>query len=771
MNAANSMRKTMGALVMILVLALLGLTTAPASAAAKAKAAKAAQAGDGALVIKADRQDPVLNFASEELEHWIKADRKAPATSLGFQLKVDPTLKPFTFAISSRPTAGGRTVILSGATSNETLQAAYTALEAMGYRFFISGPIIPGALNLKALPTQKKVYAPTVQRRGIRQHINFPMDISGYPLEEAKEYVRNLARLRYNWITFHSYPGHWDWDKYSNAATFGVYNDWVNKRFKPKGDDLTNGAFFYGDHFQIPNYAPVKDKIRFNKAIYCAPEVESVYYTINERSAVMTHWLAEVMKECQRAGMKVQFSTEIRLCDDQYNLGLVDRILKDYPMIDALEFITREGGEEIKGDYDAYFARQKTLMDEILNAPDGNAIDKKYRVESEGLDKQVKDLAYDLRLINALRKSGWMKRHPKIQLVTGNYVTEPGKQLQMVCQLASRYVPQDVWYSIMPGHSSRKVADQFAASGIDKDLLARTMLYSWIEFDGYMFLQQLAGTGVYKAIDDEQKVLGAGQPVFGILYNQWRTGENFLSFRYTALASLDKPAPQDFWADYARSAGIQDVAKFVADMGTIDALSDQRAIAGNIGFCIKGTWTIERRERGVACLWWWGKKEVETAAEKFLQVSKDLQANPGDVQNPQYGQQLELLINRCQAAYCHLKAVRLMQDALIRFNRETRAMPTDLTAAEKATIVKICDEADRYVQQYMKLVGAQMIDRGVEGFLINYYYGPPMMVHNFKALYGGQGEYIDVDTDHDTVPLPLTSNETKLGVQADVKGN
>lgn len=50
---------------------------------------------------------------------------------------------------------------------------------------------------------------PAVTERGICQHINSAVDVSSYPLAEAREYVRNLARLRFNHITFHSYPGQW----------------------------------------------------------------------------------------------------------------------------------------------------------------------------------------------------------------------------------------------------------------------------------------------------------------------------------------------------------------------------------------------------------------------------------------------------------------------------------------------------------------------------------------------------------------------------------
>jgi hypothetical protein len=81
--------------------------------------------------------------------------------------------------------------------------------EAAGARFDITGCDVSGTVRLGRLRGMTRTIHPAVERRGVRLHINFAMDISSYPLEEAKAYIRNLARLRMNTVTFHSYPGQW----------------------------------------------------------------------------------------------------------------------------------------------------------------------------------------------------------------------------------------------------------------------------------------------------------------------------------------------------------------------------------------------------------------------------------------------------------------------------------------------------------------------------------------------------------------------------------
>lgn len=60
------------------------------------------------------------------------------------------------------------------------------------------------------------------------------MDISSYSLKEAKEYIRNLARMRMNAITFHSYNGQWH-------------------PYRKDGQRVPAGHFFYGQRHSLPS--------------------------------------------------------------------------------------------------------------------------------------------------------------------------------------------------------------------------------------------------------------------------------------------------------------------------------------------------------------------------------------------------------------------------------------------------------------------------------------------------------------------------------------
>jgi hypothetical protein len=703
-------------------------------------------------------ENQVYAFAKEEIELLVKAvapDENQKKGKLIFNFVTDDKMSDFTFSRTGELKNSDFIITLKGKRPTEALNAFYTALEDMGYRFEVTGPIIPEKLVFSKVPTAEQIITPDVLRRGVREHINFPMDISSYPLGEAKEYIRNLARLRYNYITFHSYPGQWTWESYKNVAAFGVYRDWTTKKFSPSDMTLYNGAFFYGDNFAIPDYAAVKDKIRFNKEFFCFPEMEPYYYTYMERGKLAAAWLGNVMSECKHVGLEVQLSTEIRLADTEYNMQLLDRTLKDYPMIDALEFISRETGDEITGNFDEFSAKQKDLFVKILNAEDGKAIDKEYYTDNpQVLAYPVKDLAYSIRLAKHLIDSGWAKEKG-IKVAAGCYVVSP-QMLKLCSNLASEFLPKEVWYTIMPGHSSREVADNFVAAQISPELLKRTMIYSWLEFDGFMYMNQFAGTGIQKVIKDQKALINA--PVPALMTNHWRNAENYMSFRYLDEVSLNSNlTPEEFVGNYADFAGIGNKQEFIDTMMAIDTLSDSRSFPGNIGFPIKDTWAVRPSDGSMGSVWWWGENEINNGIESFTKTAASLTKIANEPKHPQVKRLIRMLANESESARCHLTAVELMKQCAIRFDYTTYKMPTNLTAEEKALIVEKSNEAEKYLVEYMGWITKDMIDRGVEGTLINYYYGPFLMCNNVRAVYGGVGTYIDLNSDGKTVPQPITN--------------
>lgn len=112
------------------------------------------------------------------------------------------------------------------------LCCVYQLLSQLGICFSTEGDFLKKPFALASLP-ESRDFSPYCRYRGVRQHINFPMDISAYPLGEAKEYIRRLARMGMNAITFHSYNGQWH-----------PYH---------KGEErVPAGHFFYGQRHAVP---------------------------------------------------------------------------------------------------------------------------------------------------------------------------------------------------------------------------------------------------------------------------------------------------------------------------------------------------------------------------------------------------------------------------------------------------------------------------------------------------------------------------------------
>jgi hypothetical protein len=251
-------------------------------------------------------------FARAELKRFL------PSFEAAVECRLDPSLPPFAFA--GEGSAAG--IVLRGADDACVLHAVHTFLEQMGWRFEITGPVQRRGAELSAFTPF--AITPAIPRRGIRQHINFPMDISGYTLEEAREYIRNLARLRYNHVTFHSYPNQWiDGDQ--------------------DGGQKTAGAFFYGQRHDIPDH-PLLKKTIANAETYCIPEIEPHFDHAERRSEMAIAWLRDVMAEAKRCGLHIQFSFEPRGGSLELTLATCRRVLELYPDIDTLELITTETG-------------------------------------------------------------------------------------------------------------------------------------------------------------------------------------------------------------------------------------------------------------------------------------------------------------------------------------------------------------------------------------------------------------------------------------------
>ena len=489
------------------------------------------------VVIRGVTADPVAAFAADELNNFLgrkySVDRSGAASDAEWiiDLGIDKTMADFSFSVRTiAPAASGRasTVELRGPDAAGVLQAAYTMLEKAGIRFDVGGPINPGAVSLDGLRGFSRVVRPAVNRRGIRQHINFAMDISSYPVEEAKEYIRSLARLRMNSITFHSYPGQW----YPASL---------------KGGTSLAGSFFYGQRHDIPDDPLFKSVVR-NQKVYCIPAIEPFYDQPEEKSRRAMDWLAEVIQEAKRAGLTVNFSMELRETDPRLSLESCRFVVERYPRIDALELISQENSGKPGGEIEYNAKILRTLMEK----------------ESHG-----RKLAFGLGIYS-----------------TGIEDLRPG------FEKLRRIAPPDVHLTVLPSHGARKAVENLKAVPITAADVNRTMFYSWVEFDGLMYLQQNPVEGIRRLIEEGRRLTG-GEPLYGIGWNHWRTAENRTAIAYAAAAMIEGPIePRDFYRDYGRSLGIGDTEAYGAAMNALDdADTAARDELFNIGFCWGGYWT------------------------------------------------------------------------------------------------------------------------------------------------------------------------------------
>lgn len=262
-------------------------------------------------------------YAERELTAFIEKYSGASFgedADLTFRLMVDPALEAHCYAWDKEQNA----VTLRGGSESSLLCCVYELLSAMGIGFTAEGDFLKGTFDLSAV-TESRSFAPYCRNRGIRQHINFPMNISSYSLKEAKEYIRNLARMQMNAITFHSYNGQWH-------------------PCVKNGERVRAGHFFYGQRHFVPADPEIAAAVQ-NRRAFCIPEAEAILEEPDKRERFAVYWLSEVMSTAKEAGMKVTLSIECQeLTPLEAEKEMVREALRLYPQIDVIELITPEGG-------------------------------------------------------------------------------------------------------------------------------------------------------------------------------------------------------------------------------------------------------------------------------------------------------------------------------------------------------------------------------------------------------------------------------------------
>ncbi|MGN0229033.1 MAG: hypothetical protein ACI4BH_04400 [Muribaculaceae bacterium] len=631
--------------------------------------------------------------------------------------EVDRNMRDGQFGYSVK----GTTVTFVGGDEMSVAHGCYTYLEDRGYTFDFGVVTAPSELKpLRQL--QSRMVEPKVRWRGIRQHVNFPMDISSYSIEDAKDYLRSLHRMRFNKLTVHSYPGQW-------------YETHV-------GDSLAYaGHFFYGDTHYVAGNKWLNEQIPDNDSIFCIPEAEKIFEDKALRSRFAVKWMQQLVDYATDLGFYVQMSFEPRSSSVEQAVRTACDVLATYPHINSLELITEETGgwgprceeSEVKATLQQYFSAEVASNAEVLAPIKPKQTDLNALYEQVGIN------------VNAIKQL--QKANSGVEFKLGIYsaIREYTRGAYRLARLA---LP-DVAVCLMPSHGSAGTAAEVKALINKPDDMRHTEIYSWIEFDGLMYLYQNSIGGNDELMQHLSGFLGDEQ-VPSLLYNHWRTAENRTSARYAAAVALQgEVRPDKFYADYAQRMKIADEATYVKAMQLLNEANDvARAHLGNIGFCWVGAW------RSGGSFAWVNAEQVAHTRAIYLQAGELLeQLILQSAQGSAAHQYLSLVGNRVLCSILYLDA--FIETAQIR----SIAKEDDGTYSEhsKKQIEQCCARALGKLDQYMKIMAQMMPDRGCEGTLVSIWNAPVRGLNKYmNQQLGTHDANITIESKAiDAPPLPI----------------
>lgn len=667
-----------------------------------------------------------LDYAVREITHFLEEFTTADVTEgengadAAIRLYIDKGMEPHCYSLKG----DGSVLRICGGNASSVLCGIYEGLADAGILFEACGYSLPDRFDLEAFLHSKKEVSPKCRLRGIRQHINFPMDISSYSLKEAKEYIRGIARMRFNAITFHSYAGQWH-------------------SVRPGDPDSHGGHFFYGQQHPVTTADPLTASRINNRRIYCIPEAEAMLENPDALDEYARYWLNQVMDTAKEACMTITLSVELPFDEDDSNCSMLHEVCRTYPRIDVIELISYESGSggSIQG------LTNENAADVLSGLFGKEILDKEGKLQGLGsrLPKQLGGAAVSLsRILMAVSaREKWLKGLEKTpELRAGLYITCE-ETLGILCPIMRRLLPQGMSRSLLPAHGALNAAAMIEKICTDEKDWQDTMFYTWAEFDGNMYLQQLSADGIEKLV-----FLQDSKSIYGFCINHWRTSENRITIAYAAEAAVRPVSADVFYRDYADKIGIKASGSFARACRRLAGLDTFcRENLFNIGFCFVRCWFSKNsvvRPRG------YSREAQNHAIEAYEAAAGKFKIVLASADSREAVQLLRLMINRCKASVLHIKAMLVLEDIHQYYDYDR---PGKLTQEQKEAIADIIARSRRYAQDYIHLYGEMLPDRGCEGLIVSYYETTPVFIEAVAGNFTDNRGLLQTDT-FDAPPSP-----------------
>lgn len=655
----------------------------------------------------------ILQYAKDELSYFIKQYSNHQVGDFERAEKVivlDCLNKPdgddVSYQLISKIENETQVLIIQSSKEKGVLDGVYDVLERMGLCFQMNGAVCNGMIDISACDTINYTSTPFCRYRGIRQHINFPMDISSYHIEDAKEYIRNLARMGINSITLHSYTGQWHGYETENNKVYA-------------------GNYFYGQRHVVPDYSSISKNV-YNNKYYCIPEIEGQLQNEEIRQEFSIKWLNQVMETCKQVGLQITLSIELPNDEPMNELvNIVRAVLTNYPLIDTIEWISPEGGgqgtkfllEEITAKIKEYFG-EKALQKVTLNS-----IPKAMPESLAGAMESLKR-AVDL----YKRKDEILEGFEEKQIAIGLYVMCK-ETLKLLKNIMVSVLPKDVLLTFLPAHGSLAVAENIEYMEFTEEELQRTLIYSWIEFDGNMYLQQNSNKGI-EAILEQTSAITKGKSIYGMCFNHWRTAENEIVAAYMAKATVKFETTSSFYERYAKANSIGGITSFTKAMELLEEIDCyNRDHLFNIGFCYLGCWLMYP---GLGWIREWKKDDMLKAIELYREAIGHVECCLSQTESLQGISFLRFFINRMECSILQIRSILELNPIcdMVDDNK-----PDALLLEQKEWIKEQCEKAMDLSKRYIDLHMEMLPDRGCQGTAVSYYATIPVYIDHIKQYF------------------------------------
>jgi hypothetical protein len=333
-------------------------------------------------------------------------------------------------------------------------------------------------------------------------------------------------------------------------------------------------------------------------------------------------------------------------------------------------------------------------------------------------------------------------------LKIGIYVVIP-EYAKAAFHIVRNYAP-DLEVAVLPGHHSFNVKNN--TPNIIKNVgdWDHSIVYSWIELDGMMYIQQNGIQGI-RDIVNQSVHNTTGHRGNAILYNHWRTAENKITARYAAISGLfGAVSPELFYKEYASVNGIVSEDSFVLAMKKLGE-ADSIAITNVSGFafCWKGRW------KNGGSFSAYPIEKLQAVRRAYEDVLISLRSCSVETTN-EYGRSiLALLDNRIRTTILYIKAFE-KGDELKQFDTSK-----PLSEESKTRYAQICNEMLALFDQYIHLYAQIDVDRGCVGNLVSLSNGPINGVKVLRQKFGGVPfkEKVPFESVVDEPPLPIINVE------------